>query len=76
MQEIEKRIFVSEEIMLNEYAYMYGDLKGRHVTFTYLNTITSKETDIKFFTYKVALKLARRRVRDGRYKNYEFVISE
>lgn len=71
---IENRIYVETEILLNEYAYRYGMLKDRKVKFTYYNVKFDRETDIISFTYSQALKMARERARDGRYKNFEYYI--
>ena len=35
MKEIERRIYVSEEIFNNEYSYVYGENKDKEVTFAY-----------------------------------------
>ena len=35
MKEIERRIYVSEEIVNNEYSYYYGENKDKEVTFSY-----------------------------------------
>ena len=36
MKEIERRIYVSEEIFNNEYSYVYGENKDKEVTFSEL----------------------------------------
>ena len=75
MFEIEKRIFVNNEIFENEYSYLYGGNKDKIVTFQYYNIKTDKEGEQKrFWNYAEALKLARIRRKDGRYKDYEFLI--
>lgn len=77
MFEIENRIFVNKEIFENEYSYLYGGNKDKIVTFQYYNIKTNKEGEQKrFWNYAEALKLARARRKDGRYKNYEFLISD
>lgn len=75
MKEIERRIFVSDEIFANEYSYAYGDNKSKQVTFAYYHTKTEKETTVRLcFTYSEALDFARYRANDGRYRNFEFLI--
>lgn len=75
MYELERRIYVTKEILLHEYSYYYGNKKDEKVEFVYLNVKTDKET-VREFTYKKALGLAYERRADGRYKNYEFIIRE
>lgn len=74
MQEIEHKIFVSHDIIEDEWDWTFGKKRGLKVTFTYHNIKTGKETSTSYFNYKEALELARSRARDGRYKNYEFII--
>ena len=71
LQELERRIYATKEILLCEYEYYYGNRKDETVEFVYYNT-KSDRTFVKEFTYKLALSLARSRSRDGRYKNFEF----
>lgn len=76
MYEIERRINVCSEILKDEFDYAYGANKETKVVFTYYNVKTDKETIKKhIWNYTKALNLARQRARDGRYKNYEFLIS-
>ena len=75
MTQIEYRTFVTEEILLNEYDYVYGAKKDEKVDFTWHNIKNHQDiTKSKRFTYNDALDLARRRRNDGRYKNYEYLI--
>ena len=75
MVQIEAKTYVSEEIMKNEYDYTYGEKKDQKVDFTFINTRTVKEnTKQSVFNYRHALDLARARLNDGRYKNYEYAI--
>lgn len=75
MRQVEAKTFVSEEILLHEYDYMYGDKKDQKVNFTYINKRTGKEnTKYGAFDYHHALCLARERHNDGRYKNFEYII--
>ena len=75
MKEIESRIYVTQELLLNEYDYVYGDKKNQEVTFMYYNTKRDREsTQITFENYSKALDFARYRRNDGRYRNYEFFI--
>lgn len=75
MIEIEKRIYVSENLFKNEYSYLYGVDKNKLVNFIYYNWKKDKEGTPIQWKYKDALSLARSRARDGRYKNYEFLIT-
>ena len=74
MHQIALKIQISDELFKNEYRYFYGELKNELVTFTYMNAKTGKETEKKM-TYRRALNLAHDRARDGRYKNYEYIIT-
>ena len=75
LHQIETRIFISDNLLENEYEYMYGADKNKKVDFVFLNIKTCKETTKQgVFTYKQALDLARDRRKDNRYKNYEFLI--
>lgn len=75
LKQIEKQIFVSEEIFANEYEFVYGNKQDTKVTFTYYNVKKDREgNSIEFANYKAALDFARYRANDGRYKNYEFFI--
>lgn len=75
MKELERRIFVSEDIIGNEYKYLHGNKKNENVIFQYYNVKKDKEGKATYKTYGKALSLARQRSNDGRYKNYEFLIS-
>ena len=75
MKELEKRIFVDDEIMLNEYDYTFGEKKDVEVYYSLLNVKTDKLTRMYADTYNNVLRHTRERARDGRYKNYEFLIS-
>ena len=73
--QVETRTFVTTDILIHEYEYMFGDRKDVKVDFTFINNKTGKEnTKANVFTYKKALELARSRRNDGRYKNFEFLI--
>lgn len=74
MKEIERRIYVSEEIFNNEYSYAYGENKDKEVTFAYYHVKKDRETPIGFKNYSEALAFARYRANDKRYRNYEFLI--
>ena len=75
MKQIEKNIYVSEEILKDEYAYTYGEKKDQKVDFIFINTRTGKyNTKQAAFNYRHALNLARERRNDGRYKEYEYAI--
>ena len=75
MKELEKRIFVDEEIILNEYDYTFGEKKSVEVYYSLLNVKTDKLTRMYADTYNNVLRHTRERARDGRYKNFEFLIS-
>lgn len=75
MKEIERRIFVDEIILRDEYDYKFGDKKNTSVYFTFLNVKTEKDYKHTPMTYADALATARSKARDGRYKNYEFLIN-
>lgn len=74
MVELERRIFVDRDIMLNEYDYMFGDKKNVVVYFYFYNVKRDHETPIHADNYCNVLKRARSRALDGRYKNFEFLI--
>lgn len=73
MIDLEFRLMVDDDIALNEYDYLYANKKDVKVKFVYSNVVTDKET-VRFFTYRDALKLARQRRNDKRYRNYVFFI--
>ena len=75
LKEIERNIYVSEDIALHEYQYVYGEKKDNKVWFTYYNFKKDEEgKTIEYKNYSAALTLARKRAGDGRYKNYEYWI--
>lgn len=74
IKEIERRIFVDEDILVNEYDYCWGVKCEKPVLFTYHNMKTNKDVVLERQNYSRALDLARSRERDGRYKNFEFFI--
>ena len=76
MTEIEHKIYVSEEILKNEYSYVYGEKSSDKVLFSFYNFKKDKLGDAREFpTYKYALELARYKAGDKRYRNYEFFIT-
>ena len=75
MKELEKRIFVDTEIMYNEYDYTFGDKKSVEVYYSLLNVKTDELTRMFADTYNNVLRHTRERARDGRYKNYQFLIT-
>lgn len=75
MVELERRIFVDREIMLHEYDYVYGNKTNDLVYYSLYHVKKNKENRLFADTYNKVLKHARERARDGRYKNYEFLIS-
>jgi hypothetical protein len=75
MKEIERRIYVDDEIFYNEYSYMYGDKKDVEVSFSYYHVKKDKETCCYAGrNYADCLAFARYRANDGRYRNFEFLI--
>lgn len=75
MKELEKRIFVDTEIMYNEYDYTFGEKKDVEVYYSLLNVKTDELTRMFADTYNNVLRHTRERARDGRYKNYQFLIT-
>ena len=75
MKELEKRIFVDTEIMYNEYDYTFGEKKDVEVYYSLLNVKTDELTRMFADTYNTVLRHTRERARDGRYKNYQFLIT-
>lgn len=76
MRQIEAKIYISDELLENEYAYTFGEKKEEKVDFTFVSVATGKEiTKHAIFTYRQALNLARERRNDGRYRNYEYIIN-
>lgn len=76
MYEIERKIFVTALLLKEEYSYTFGANSNSIVYFHYYKPKVDKLSSPRPFTYKEALALARSRVGDGRYKNFEFFISE
>lgn len=77
IREIERRIYVSERLFFQEYAYTYGSKRDEIVSFVYYNVKSDKETEVNLeMNYCDALDFARKRANDGRYKNFEFIIRD
>lgn len=74
MHEIEQKIFVDSYCLTHEYELLLGEKKEEIVSFQFYNFKHDKEDKIVQKTYSEALRLARERARDGRYKNYHFLI--
>ena len=74
MYEIEHRTWVDEYCFRNEYELQFGVKRDEIVVFQYYNKKHDKEGKKISKCYLEALELARSRSRDGRYKNYEFLI--
>lgn len=72
MHEIEHKIWVEDYCLQNELSLMKDHTTL--VIFQYYNKKRDKEGKAISKTYCKALELARERARDGRYKNYEFLI--
>lgn len=76
LHELERKIYVDEVILKDEYSYLYGANKGVVVYFQYFHCKTHRDGEkIACKNYGYALWLARDRARDGRYKNYEFLLT-
>lgn len=74
MQELERRIFVSDYLFEHEIEYTFGDKRNESVVFIYYHLKREREGKHITYPFRKALMLARKRARDGRYKNYEFHI--
>lgn len=75
MKQIEARTYITDQIYEKEWEYTYGKLKEEKVDFTFIKIKTGKCNKKQgLFTYKQAIELARMRTKDGRYKNFEFLI--
>lgn len=74
MKQVMLKVFISDEIFRNEYDYLYGSKAEQEVSFTYHNVKKDKEGKSINMTYKKALDFAYYRSRDGRYKNFEYLI--
>lgn len=67
------RVKVCAGIFNAEYEWYFGANKDIDVKFQYYNKKKDTTTDI-LMPYRRALGLAFERARDGRYKNYDFLI--
>lgn len=76
MHQLEKAIYVDGFIIAHEYDLLYGSKKDDVVGFSYYNTKKDKEYATKPMTYSRAINLARDRRGDGRYRNYEYYITQ
>lgn len=53
VHQVETRTFVTTDILIHEYEYMFGDRKDMKVDFTFINNKTGKEnTKTNVFTCK------------------------
>ena len=76
--EIERKIYLSDDLFKNEYDYMFGKYQNdRVIKVTYYKEKNdySKTIDSKF-TLKEAIEFARNRMRDKRYRNYQIIIDK
>lgn len=76
MKEIERNVFLSDELFENEYEYMFGSKKDEIVTIIYYNTKTDKETVKRFWNYKLTLATAHGKAIDKRCKNFQYYIQK
>lgn len=76
--EIERKIYLSDDLFKNEYDYMFGKYQNdRVIKVTYYKEKNdySKTIDSKF-TLKEAIEFARNRMSDRRYRNYQILIDK
>lgn len=73
--DMETRIFVGEEIALNEYEFYYGKRKDEKVTFIFYNFKKDRITETVFKNYRHALEIAREKTHDKRCNNFEYYIN-
>lgn len=76
--EVERKIYLSDNIFKNEYDYMFGEYENdRVIQVTYYKEKDDYSKTInKKFTLKEAIEFARYRMRDRRYKNYQIIIDK
>lgn len=74
MRELETKIFVSDYLLEHEYEYTFGNKKNENVVFIFYHLKREREGKHITYPFRKALVLARKKARDGRYKNYEFHI--
>lgn len=75
MKEVERHIYVVDEILNNEYEFIYGK---KRTTMCYVEYHHIKRDTYSCHvsgTYSECLTFARKRATDGRYKNYELLIN-
>lgn len=76
MKEIERHIYVVDEILNNEYEFVYGDKRNTMCYVEYYHTKRGTYTCHITGTYRDCLTIARNRALDGRYRNFEFIIGK
>ena len=74
MKEIERNIYVVDEIFYNELQYVYGDKRSEMCYVEYYHTKHGTYSCHIEGVYRDCLYIARNRSLDGRYKNFEFLI--
>lgn len=75
MREIQRDIFVDNWIYENEYDLTYDKMKDTEVCSQFYNKKRNKGDMGRLLIYEKALKLGRSKRSDGRYKNYEYLIT-
>lgn len=72
--QLTNRITISKELFFSEYDYMFGKMKNELVKFYYDHKVRGMGRPINK-NYSKAIALATKRAGDGRYKNYNFYIT-
>lgn len=74
MKEIERHIYVDDEIFRDEYEFVYGTKSNIRCYVEYRHIKTDRCSCHISGTYRECLIFARKRTSDGRYKNYDLLI--
>lgn len=75
MKQLTDKIFIDETLFNNEHSFYFGARRGEKVNLTFSNINGKDVTKNGLFTYREALEVATRRARDGRYRNFEYLIT-
>lgn len=76
IHQLEKAIYVDRFIIDNEYNLLYGSKRNEIVGFSFYHTRKEKQSSIRPMIYSRAINLAREKRNDGRYRNYEYFITQ